>query len=67
MNFNIISSFKNFYNDSKRIISISYKPSTEELNKSAKIILLGILIIGVLGLILAIIISLIITGTLSLI
>ncbi|MEM3827408.1 MAG: protein translocase SEC61 complex subunit gamma [Candidatus Micrarchaeaceae archaeon] len=67
MNFNIIGALRNFYNDSKRIISISYKPSTDEFNKSAKIILLGILIIGVLGLILAVIISLIITGTLSLV
>ncbi len=67
MNFNIINSLKNFYSDSKRIISISYKPSGEEFNKSAKIILFGILLIGVTGLVIAIIISLIITGTLSLV
>ncbi|MGC8478921.1 MAG: protein translocase SEC61 complex subunit gamma [Candidatus Micrarchaeia archaeon] len=67
MNLNIIAALKNFYNDSRRIISISYKPSAEEFNKSARIILFGILLIGVLGLVIAIIISLVITGTLSLI
>lgn len=67
MNLNIVKRFKDFYSDSRRILSISYKPSNEEFNKSAKIIMLGILIIGVLGLVVAIIISIVITGTLSLI
>lgn len=67
MNLNIIKLMKTFYADSRRILSISYKPSNAEFNKSAKIIMLGILVIGALGLVLAIIVSLIITGTLSLI
>ncbi len=67
MNLNIVKSLKGFYADSRRILAISYKPSSTEFNKSAKIILLGIVVIGTLGLILAIIVSLIITGTLSLV
>jgi protein translocase SEC61 complex gamma subunit len=67
MNFNIIKSIRDFYSDSRRILAISYKHTGEEFNKSAKIILLGILIVGALGLIIAIIVSLIITGTLSLV
>ncbi len=59
--------FRKFIDDSKRVMSISYKPSSEEFNKSAKIILIGILFIGVIGFIIAIIISLVISGSLSLI
>ena len=63
----IISRLSKFIDDSKRVISISYKPNSEEFNKSAKIILIGILLVGVTGFIVAIIISLIISGSLSLI
>ncbi len=63
----IMGKFRKFIDDSKRVMSISYKPSSEEFNKSAKIILIGILLIGVIGFIIAIIISLVISGSLSLI
>ncbi|MCL4403536.1 MAG: protein translocase SEC61 complex subunit gamma [Candidatus Marsarchaeota archaeon] len=63
----IITKLSKFIDDSKRVLSISYKPNSEEFNKSAKIILIGILLVGVIGFIIAIIISLIISGSLSLI
>ncbi len=61
------ASLRSFIQNSRHIINISYKPSQIEFNKSAKIIILGILLIGVLGLVFAIVVSLIVTGTLSLI
>ncbi len=56
-----------FWENSKHIINISYKPKTDEFKKTAKVIIIGILIVGILGLVLGIIISLIIAGNLSLI
>jgi protein translocase SEC61 complex gamma subunit, archaeal and eukaryotic len=58
MNLNIISIFKSFFSSSKRIINISYKPSRHEFNKSIRIIIIGILIIGLLGFVMSIIIGL---------
>ncbi len=58
---------KNFIQNSRHIISISYKPNRAEFNRSAKIIILGILIVGSLGFFIALIISLAVTGGLSLI
>ena len=58
---------KTLYENSKRVMNVSYRPTEKEFKKSAKVIMLGILIIGVLGLIIAIIISLIVTGSLALI
>ncbi len=67
MNMNVIASLKAFWQNSRHIINISYKPSQLEFNKSAKIIILGILLVGILGLVLAIVVSLAVSGTLSLI
>jgi protein translocase SEC61 complex gamma subunit len=58
---------KTLVENSKRVMNVSYRPTEQEFKKSAKVIILGILIIGVLGLIIAIIISLIVTGSLALI
>ncbi|MCL5433449.1 MAG: protein translocase SEC61 complex subunit gamma [Candidatus Marsarchaeota archaeon] len=54
--------FSDFIENSKHIINISYKPTKEEFNKAVKLTLLGIIIIGVLGFIISLIIS-IVTGT----
>ncbi|MEM3841488.1 MAG: protein translocase SEC61 complex subunit gamma [Candidatus Micrarchaeaceae archaeon] len=62
-----IGSMKSLIENSKRVMNVSYRPTEKEFKKSAKIIMLGILIIGMLGLVIAIIISLIVTGSLSLI
>lgn len=62
-----ISKLKKFIEDSKHVMAISYKPTQEQFMKSAKIIIIGIIIVGTLGLIIAIIASLVITGSLALI
>jgi protein translocase SEC61 complex gamma subunit len=64
---NIQKSIKKFIDNSRHVMSISYKPTTAEFNKAAKLIIFGILLIGTIGFIMAILISLIITGSLSLI
>ncbi|MEM0147698.1 MAG: protein translocase SEC61 complex subunit gamma [Candidatus Micrarchaeaceae archaeon] len=65
MDLNIAKRLRGFIENSRHILNISYKPTPEEFSRSAKIILLGILIIGVSGMIISIIITLIVTGSLS--
>ncbi len=64
---NVSLKLKSFIQNSRHIISISYKPNKAEFNRSAKIIILGILVVGTLGFLIALIISLAVTGSLSLI
>ncbi len=59
-----IDKLKRFISDAKHVMSMSYRPSPDEFNKSAKVIILGILIVGFLGFIISVIVSLIISGTL---
>jgi protein translocase SEC61 complex gamma subunit len=63
----ILKSLSRFIENSKHVMSVSHKPGRHDCDKAAKIIILGIVLIGVLGLIIAIIVSLIITGSLALI
>ena len=63
----ILENFKKFIDNCKHVLSISYKPSNEEFGKSAKMIIIGILLMGLLGFLIAVIVSYIITGSLSLI
>ena len=49
MTMKLMERFKEFISSSKRIISISQKPSKKEFWLMAKIIGLGIIIIGVIG------------------
>ena len=58
---------KKFLTNSKHVLSISYKPTKGEFNKAARLIIFGIVLIGAAGFVMAIIVSLIITGSLSLI
>jgi len=60
----ISSRFRQFIDNSKHVFSVSYKPTTQEFDRSAKLIIIGILLLGFLGLIIAIIISLFVTGSL---
>lgn len=60
----ILGSLRDFINNSKRVMNISYKPGMDEFKKSAKVVLMGILIIGVSGFIIGLIIYYIMTGTL---
>jgi protein translocase SEC61 complex gamma subunit len=57
MDLNVVPKLRTFFTNSKHILNISYKPSNDEFNKSARIIILGILIIGGLGFIISIIIG----------
>ncbi len=54
----VSKSISGFISDSKRVLAISYKPDQKTFNRTLKIVLLGTLIIGVLGFIIATIISL---------
>lgn len=67
MNLDIAGVFKKFIDNSRHVMSVSYKPDRNEFNKAAKLIIFGILLVGVVGFVLALAISLIITGSLSLI
>jgi len=60
-------SINKFIENCRHVMSISYKPTREEFNKAARLIIFGILLIGVIGFIIAIVVSLIISGSLSLI
>ncbi len=64
---NPIFSFRKFMENSKHVMSVSYKPTNKEFSKSAKVIILGIVLIGALGFIIAIMVSLLVSGSLSLI
>ncbi|HVC58583.1 MAG TPA: protein translocase SEC61 complex subunit gamma [Candidatus Acidoferrales bacterium] len=60
----IFQQIKSFIDNSRHVMSISYKPTRTEFNKSAKVIILGIILIGVIGFLLSIVISFITTGVL---
>jgi len=57
MKWNIVASTKQFINESRRILSISYRPTHDEFMRTMKIVLLGVLILGVAGFIIALIIG----------
>ncbi|MCL4387864.1 protein translocase SEC61 complex subunit gamma [Candidatus Marsarchaeota archaeon] len=67
MDMNVVRRLRSFWVNSRHIINISYRPKNDEFKKTAKVIIIGILIVGVLGLVLGVIISLAIAGNLSLI
>ena len=60
----LIENLKKFIDNSKHVLSVSYKPTDAEFRKSAKLIIFGILLMGILGFVISIVVSLIITGTL---
>jgi protein transport protein SEC61 subunit gamma and related proteins len=55
----IIKSIRGFLSDSKRVLDISYKPDMGTFQRTVKIVLIGTLILGVLGFIIATIIGVI--------
>ncbi len=48
---------KHFYNESKHVLSISYKPTRPSFMRTLKVVLIGILILGFLGYIISLIIG----------
>lgn len=49
----IIKTIKDFFADSKRVLDISYKPDMGTFKRTVKIVLIGTLILGILGFIIA--------------
>lgn len=60
----LIENLKKFIDNSKHVLSVSSKPTDADFRKSAKLIIFGILLMGALGFVISVIVSLIITGTL---
>ena len=60
INLNPIPRLKRFYTDSKHIISVSYKPDANTFKRTLKVVLIGVIILGTLGFIIAEIINLLI-------
>ncbi len=46
---NPMRSFKSFYADARHILSVSYRPDIDTFRRTLKIVLLGIMILGVIG------------------
>ncbi len=59
MDLNLVKRLRNFYADSKRVLGISYKPDQQTFMRTVKIVLIGTLILGILGFIIAEIVGLI--------
>ncbi|MDE1824656.1 MAG: protein translocase SEC61 complex subunit gamma [Candidatus Micrarchaeota archaeon] len=59
MNLNPIPKLKGFYADSKHVMGVSYKPDMDTFMRTLKIVLIGVLILGVMGFIISEIIKLI--------
>lgn len=58
-----IGSVKGFYSDAKHVMSVSYKPDMETFKRTLKVVLVGIILLGVLGFIIYLIINNIILAT----
>ena len=61
----IVQRLKTFIDNSKHVLSISYKPTNQEFKRSAKLIIIGILIIGAIGFVIGLIVSIAISGNLN--
>jgi protein translocase SEC61 complex gamma subunit len=57
MNFHPIKSLRDFYEDSKHVLSVSYRPDRETFMRTMKIVVIGILILGIMGFIISEIIT----------
>lgn len=63
MNLNVVGRLRTFIDNSRHVLNISYRPTTDEFRKSAKMIIISILIIGFAGFIIGIVVSFVSTGT----
>jgi protein translocase SEC61 complex gamma subunit len=57
MNLNVGGKLKTFMENSKHILSVSYRPGRSEFSKTARIIIVGILAVGMLGFVISLIIG----------
>ena len=59
MKLDILPSIKSFYDNARHILHVSYKPTMEHFQKTLRIVLLGTLIVGVMGYVIYLLISLV--------
>jgi len=52
-----VGSVKSFYSDAKHVMSVSYKPDVDTFVRTLKIVLIGIILLGILGFIVSFIIN----------
>ena len=46
---NVVGKLKDFYSDAKHVMSVSYKPDMDTFKRTLKIVLIGIILLGILG------------------
>ncbi len=56
---NVQESFDKFIKDSKRVLKVSRKPDAKEYRELAKVVSIGVLIVGVIGFVIVLLGSLI--------
>lgn len=59
MKLNILSRLKTFYSNSRHVMSVSYKPDMDTFRKTIKVVLIGTLLLGFIGLVISLIIGVI--------
>jgi protein translocase SEC61 complex gamma subunit len=52
-----VGSVRTFISDSKHVMSVSYKPDMSTFKRTLKVVLVGILLLGILGFIIYLIIN----------
>ena len=57
MNLNIVSRLRTFYSNSKHVMSVSYKPDMDTFKRTLKVVLVGIILLGILGFVIYLIIN----------
>ena len=46
---NPIKSFKSFWADAKHVLSVSYRPDIDTFRRTLKVVIIGVLVLGILG------------------
>ena len=54
---NVVGKLKDFYSDAKHVMSVSYKPDMDTFKRTLKIVLIGIILLGILGFVIYLIIN----------
>ena len=54
---NVVGKLKDFYSDAKHVMSVSYKPDLDTFKRTLKIVLIGIILLGILGFVIYLIIN----------
>ncbi len=63
MKLDIIRSLRNFVSDSRHVMSVSYKPDTDTFKRTLKVVLVGVILLGILGFVIYLIINNVILAT----